>query len=167
MVLFFYSIGWTTSFYNLPFENSIKNNEYSFPIDQIIMNSYFFIDPDEPTYLKICNKLIEVFNTDNYMLPKLNKTQKISLFQKVRNYVYRIRTTITKKFNINIGIFDFLKRIMRLDDYDDSISYNSEMVVKNYTSKEELIKIHEKLAILLKNQNDGGLPNEANISDGS
>ena len=71
------------------FEKSVNSDIYSFPVSETHLTSYYYVDSQEATYIKICNKLEEVLSTNIYKLPKLKKNQVTSRGERAKQYISR------------------------------------------------------------------------------
>jgi hypothetical protein len=151
MVLFFYSIGWTTSFYNLPLFFLI-NSTYKNVFEKVVSNetSYYQVKAN----ISICdgprrrivegNSIAPVWIASTYVLYtgtplqiKTNYVNRAPYFDKNDIYVYKGQ---------NFEILDYVKAI---DPEEGDISHKIEVISSSY--KDEVGQYSIKLKVSDKN----------------
>lgn len=133
------------------FEYSVTRNDYNFPISQDVMNSYYHIDYDTPTYIKICNKLEEMLFSNEFILPKLTNQQRIPIYLRVKRYVYRSKIRPILEFMSDWIKIDFpYHKRRKKKKTDGTESYILEMIEKNYVTQDEILTIQNDIKNTLK-----------------
>lgn len=133
------------------FATSVKSDEYSFPISKENLDKYYYVDPNEPAYIKIANKLEEVILSDYYLLPKLNKNQTVSKWIRCKRYlsrtkIYNLVEFITINSKINTSYF----RRKRLAKVDGTDLYNKQMSMQNCATDDEIKLLQNKIQDVLR-----------------
>lgn len=132
------------------FAKSVRTNDYFFPICKEKLDEYYYVDPNEPTYIKIANKLEEVLSSDYFLLPKLQNSQTISKWIKFKQKISRSKSfklieNIGIKLKINTGYFNRKRQFIK----DGTDVYYKQMINQNYAADDEIKLIQKKIQMVL------------------
>jgi len=133
------------------FESTIMAEPSGFPIKDEVIFGYYYIDENEPAYIKLCDSFIEVYTDDYYLLPKLKKSQKQSFLEKLKMVVY-------KSFISNIVDYLCIKTTLkvpilerrRLSMHSGYEMYRIKQAQINYVSKDEIETIVNRIKMILE-----------------
>ncbi len=130
------------------FESSLSKKEPEFPIHNDALSQYYYIDPDEPAYIKICDRLIDIYNHDYFILPEKYNKGKVSLYTKFRkalsrSFINKIINFLSYNTKINISVLN-RRRDSNVRIYK---SYMDDLAKRNYASKEEV----DNIVLAIKN----------------
>lgn len=126
------------------FEKSTVSNQYYFPVKKEKIEEYYYMDDKEAAYIKICNKLEEVYKSDRYKLERLNKNQKLTVKNKIRLKLSKLPGGKKIVAVIEKNIYN-----RKSSFSEDMQSYMIEMSGKNKATKEEIENIAQKFKELL------------------
>lgn len=128
------------------FEQTISQAD-TFPLDAEVMEKYYFLDREEPTYLKIVKELIETYEdkSENHKIDFVNK-QSLGLKSKIRKSK---GFQFAKKIKLNIQA----KRGNELAKQDLFFKqYASQMRKNNFVSQKEMDSIFNKIRNVLNEE---------------
>jgi surface carbohydrate biosynthesis protein len=123
---------------------SIENNTNAFPLDLRILNSYYNINKELTSTIRICDILEQMILTDNFDMRKHRSNLKIYItYQRVRHRLF----FIIKEFltNLNKSIFIFKNINDKLVKHVSIMNRMQNDRIKNQVSKKELEKIVSKI----------------------
>lgn len=132
------------------FKVSVEANSYSFPVDKMQLDSYYSVDTRESSYIKVCNKLEEVLVSNDYRLPKLNRNQTFSSFQRLKNYFSRsFVRNLVEYFVLKINIDNSYFNKKKANQFDGTNSYIDQMIKQNYVCSTEITIIQNRIKEVL------------------
>ncbi len=132
------------------FEATLTDCNPGFPIKEEIISYNYYIDRNEPAYIKACDKLIEVYQDDYYLLPK-KEPEQITLFRRVKRfYIKKIYRKILKFLGNHTKIDrPAINKYRPIVDKEYEV-YCTDMAVRNTTNDEEIKEIIGRIKEALK-----------------
>lgn len=130
--------------------------EADFPISSENMRSYYYIDSEEASYIKVADFLEKVYKYDEFYMevPESRKESKLALFKS------NVKSTIKKKIYTNGCICKMIVQILAMVNDDrkktfekklEEMQYAYKMARVNQYSERDVMVITERLSKVLNN----------------
>ncbi len=126
------------------FEKSL-NSELDFPINKETLEAYYHIDPECPSYIKICDVLEEIYNDDSYTMNCPHGVRTEASIKKFNRYMHWKH----KLINSERGRAILNKHYPNWNNDLDNYNYTMAMYRKNHSTKQEIEDIKNKIRNIL------------------
>lgn len=122
--------------------------EESASVSVEVMNDFYYVDEYVPSYIKVCDKLQEVIENEEYCIDPISHSLPWIKRQyvKLHNYSIKVCGEICRK-----GLGERLIQRASQKRYESAMSYifSKEMATKNHSTKKEIRTIQCRIAGLL------------------
>lgn len=130
------------------FERVFLGLEESASVSVEVMNDFYYVDEYVPSYIKVCDKLQEVIENEEYCIDPISHSLPWIKRQyvKLHNYSIKVCGEICRK-----GLGERLIQRASQKRYESAMSYifSKEMATKNHSTKKEIRTIQCRIAGLL------------------
>jgi len=135
------------------FKEVFLSNEKYVSLQKEILADYYYIDNNEPAYIKICDVLERVITRDEYIIHQLNPTINVPLSfnrQVVKYMKYLIVGILGLICKLSLGRWLLSRFGSKYLNIGLDYNFAYKLRKKNRTSRREIRKIQERIAITLK-----------------
>lgn len=128
------------------FLNDLEEAEHAFPLNSAIIKNYFDVDPETPSFIRICDLLERVYKEDDFNMKRRNRFFILYIhFQRFRHRLFFIfKEKLAKNKYAKMIIFNkfLLRKIQRHIEFMERMQNDRE---KNQASLNELTELNLKI----------------------
>lgn len=135
------------------FLNSYYNEESEFPLNTNLLN-YYYTFTDEYTYMRICDKLVDVLLNDKYYVDysKYIDFEETGVFSFIRKSLTgMIKRTLAKRYiSGDKSVLRLYNKGGRIKAVIERAVFDQKMIENNYATNKEIKTIQDKIAAVIR-----------------